>query len=221
MMDLTEIEGLTPEQVEAISNLHNADIEGLKTKNGELLGKMDSFKGELTTKEQSLEEARKAAADAEIKALESQGKYEEAKKLSESELAKMVAREKELTQKAQDALKQRDLKDVKFSILSKVQDELKAPAEAMLNSITDITYDENGNALTSIKYADKEFSNTADFLEFAQTDSTWSALLGAPMTQGLDVKKSNAKGGGNLSSKPFNQMTMAEKKLYMDSKNKV
>lgn len=191
---------------------------GLKKKNSELFEQIDKYKGEIGKSSETVEEARAVALKAETEKLEALGKYEEAQKLREQERTELVAKAEENAKKAQDALKQRDLKDVKFSILSEVKAELKAPAEAMLNSITDITYDENGNAVTSIRYADKEFSNTADFLEFAKTDSTWSALLGAPMTKGLDVKKSNAQGGGNISNKPFNQMTMAEKKAYMDSK---
>ena len=100
MMDLTEIEGLTPEQVEAITALHSQDVEGLKGKNTELLGKFDSFKTELSAKEQAIEDAREAAKQAEITALESQGKYEEAKKLSESQLAKAMAAQQEIAQTA-------------------------------------------------------------------------------------------------------------------------
>lgn len=213
MMDLTGIEGLTTEQVEAITALHSQDVEGLKGKNTELLGKMDGYKGDLTAKEQALEDARKVAADAEIKSLESQGKYEEAKKLNESELAKMVAREQELTKSAQGALKQRDLKDVKFGILSKVQEPLRQAAEALLDKITDVTYDDSKNAIPSIKYADKEFNNTADFLEFAKTDPTFSALLGAPNTQGFDVNKTNAKGFSGVSR---SKMSADEKAAFIE-----
>ena len=190
------VEDLADKSPEDILALVSANEEGLKGKNTELLGKMDGYKGDLTAKEQALEDARKVAADAEIKSLESQGKYEEAKKLNELELAKMVAREQELTKSAQGALKQRDLKDVKFGILSKVQEPLRQAAEALLDKITDVTYDDSKNAIPSIKWAEQEFNNTGDFLEFAKTDATFSALLGAPNTQGFDVNKSNAKGAG-------------------------
>lgn len=212
-MDLTGIEGLTPEQVEAINSLHQTDVNGLKDKNAELLGKMDTFKGELSAKEQAIEDARKVAADAEIKVLESQGKYEEALSLREKERAELVGKAETETNRVKDLLKQRDLGDIKSSILAGVQESLRPAADAMLNSIANVAYDEAGKALVSIKYADKEFSNTADFMEFAKTDSTWSALLGAPNTQGFDVNNSNAQGAGNASRKT---MKADDKAAYIE-----
>ena len=105
-----------------------------------------------------------------------------------------------------DMLKQRDLKDIHFDILSKVDSNLQAPAQAMLNTMTDITYGENGEVTISIKCGEKEFNNTADFLVHAETDATWKAMLKAPDTKGIDVHNSNAQGGGN-DSKQTTQKT--------------
>ena len=220
-MDLTGIEGLTEAQIEAITAKHNDDVTGLKNKNTELLGKMDSFKGEMSETAKAIEEARQVAVKAEAEKQEALGNYAEAQKLREQERAELVAKAEGAAKQAQEALKQRDLKDVQSDILSKVREDLKAPAKAMLDTISDIAYDEQGNAKPVIAYAGKRFNSTAEFLEFASTDSTWSAMFEAPKTKGLDVHSSNAQGGVELSGKKLNEMTMAEKKAYMKTKYKV
>ena len=196
-MDLSLIEGLTEAQIAAIQAVHDNDLTGLKGKNSELLGKMDSYKSEVTASSLAIEEARQVAVTAEAEKQEALGNYAEAQKLREAERAELVAKANAQADKAQNMLKQRDLKDVHFDILNKVGDNLQAPAQAMLNAMTDISYGENGETNVSIKCGDKEFSNTVDFLAHAETDATWQAMLKAPETKGLDVHNSNAQGGGN------------------------
>ena len=209
-MDLTGIEGLTEAQITAIQAVHDTDVTGLKGKNSELLGKMDSYKSEVTASSLAIEEARQVAVTAEAEKQEALGNYAEAQKLREAERAELVAKANAQADKAQNMLKQRDLKDVHFDILSKVGENLQAPAQAMLNAMTDISYGENGEVNTSIKAGDKEFSNTVDFLAWADTDPTWKAMLKAPETKGLSVSKSNAQGGG-ISGKKYSDMTLSER----------
>ncbi len=196
-MELSTIEGLTEAQITAIKALHDTDVTGLKDKNTELLGKMDGYKTDAQKNADSIEEARQTAVRAKEAQLLAEGKYEEAQQLRETERADLVATANTEKEKAQNMLKQRDLKDVHFDILNKVGDNLQAPAQAMLNAMTDISYGENGETNVSIKCGDKEFSNTVDFLAHAETDATWQAMLKAPETKGLDVHNSNAQGGGN------------------------
>jgi len=219
-MDLTGIEGLTEAQIEAITAKHNDDVTGLKNKNTELLGKMDSFKGEMSESAKAIEEARQVAVKAEAEKQEALGNYAEAQTLREQERAELVAKAEGEAKAAKEMLKQRDLKDVHFDVLTNVHPDLKAPAQAMLNMITDITYDENGNAVPTISYDGKQFNTTADFLEFAKTNPTWSAMLKAPNTKGINVHSSNTQGGGELSNKPIGEMTMSEKKAFLAHKFK-
>ena len=200
-MDLSTIEGLTEAQISAIQAAHDNDITGLKTKNSELLGKMDSYKGEVSASAQAIEEARQVAVKAEAEKQEALGNYAEAQKLREQERAELVAKADAEAKKAMDMLKQRDLKDVHFDILGKVDSNLAPAAQAMLSGMTDISYDENGQPVVTIKCGDKKFSNTADFLAHAETDATWKAMLKAPDTKGINVHNSNAQGGG-MSNKP-------------------
>ena len=205
-MDLSNIEGLTEAQISAIQAAHDNDVTGLKSKNSELLGKMDSYKGEATASAQAIEEARQVAVTAEAEKQEALGNYAEAQKLREAERAELVAKADTQAKKAMDMLKQRDLKDIHFDILSKVGENLQAPAQAMLNTMTDISYGENGEITISIRCGEKDFNNTADFLMHAETDATWKAMLKAPDTKGIDVHNSNAQGGGN-DSKQTTQKT--------------
>jgi len=209
-MDLSTIEGLTEAQITAIQAVHDTDVTGLKGKNSELLGKMDEYKTDAQRNADSIEEARQTAVKAKEAQLLAEGKYEEAQALRETERADLVATANTEKEKAQNMLKQRDLKDVHFDILSKVGENLQAPAQAMLNAMTDISYGENGEVNTSIKAGDKEFSNTVDFLAWADTDPTWKAMLKAPETKGLSVSKSNAQGGG-ISGKKYSDMTLSER----------
>jgi len=209
-MDLTGIEGLTEAQITAIQAVHDTDVTGLKNKNTELLGKFDEYKTDAQKNAESIEEARQVAVKAEAEKQEALGNYAEAQKLRETERAELVAKAEGQAKKAQDALKQRDLKDVHFDILQKVSESLHAPAQAMLDKMTDIAYGENGEVNKSIKWGDKEFSNTVDFLAHAENDATWKAMLKAPETKGLDVHNSNAQGSGN-SGKKYSDMTLKER----------
>jgi hypothetical protein len=209
-MNLTEIEGLTSEQITAIQSMHDTDVTGLKGKNSELLGKMDEYKTDAQKNADSIEEARKATVTATEAKLLAEGKYEEAQALRETERADLVASANTEKEKAQGMLKQRDMKDVHFDILGKIDSNLVPAAQAMLNGMTDITYGDNGQPIISIKCGDKEFSNTVDFLAHADTDATWKAMLKAPETQGLDVHNSNAQGGGN-SGKKYSDMSLQER----------
>ena len=213
-MNLTEIEGLTSEQITAIQTMHDTDVTGLKGKNSELLGKMDEYKTDAQKNADSIEEARLSAVTAKEAQLLAEGKYEEAQSLREEERATLVAQANTEKEKAQGMLKQRDMKDVHFDILQKVGENLQAPAQAMLNSMTDITYGDNGQPIVSIKCGDKEFSNTVDFLAHAETDATWKAMLKAPDTKGIDVHNSNAQGGGNTTGKKYSDMTLSERAAH-------
>lgn len=215
-MDLSTIEGLTEAQITAIQAVHDVDVTGLKGKNSELLGKMDEYKTDAQRNADSIEEARKATVAATEAKLLAEGKYEEAQALRETERADLVASANTEKEKAQSMLKQRDLKDVHFDILGKVDSNLAPAAQAMLNGMTDITYSENGQPIVTIKCGDKEFNNTADFLTHAETDATWKAMLKAPQTQGLKVNNSNAQGSG-IATTNYKDMTIEQKAEWLSN----
>ncbi len=189
--------GFDEEKAKEVIALHEDDITGLKDKNSELLGKISGSKAEIEAQQQAVEDARQVAAAAKEAELKAAGDMEGLKKHYEAELAEQTALLTQSAEKANDMLKQRDLKDVHFDILSKVRDNLAPAAQAMLNAATDINYDEDGNKTISIRSGDKEFNSTADFLTHAETDVTWSAMLKAPDTKGVGATQSSGQAAGN------------------------
>ena len=174
-----------------------ADNEkGLKASRDDWMSQANEAKGGLSEKDQAIEDARLAAVEANKAKLIAEGNFAEAQKVGEEERAKLVATANEQAAAAQSALKQRDLKDVHFDILSKVHPDLRLAAQALLNSNSDISYDEANKPTASIKMGDKVFNTTAEFLEAANTDATWNAMLAAPNTKGAGAHNSGSEGAG-------------------------
>jgi len=200
-MDLSGIEGLSEEHQAAIMAAHNADVEGLKANNTKLMDEAKKAKTSVGEKDLAIEEARKVAADAEAKALESQGKYEEAQKLREDERAKLVAEANANADKYKNALEAKDIIEAKSPILSKVLDQFQPAAEAVLNNAISITYDESGNAKTMYKHGDKEFSSQAEFLDGVKDDAMWSGMLKGADSSGAGTKQSGNSGASSTGDK--------------------
>ena len=121
-MDLTKIEGLTEEQIALISAMHDADTEGLKNKNTELLGKLSNGKSEQESLAQAIEDARQVASKAEEEKLKANNDMEGLRKHYEAQLAEQTAGHKAQAEKATDLIKQRDKQDFMNTVLSKVDD---------------------------------------------------------------------------------------------------
>jgi len=185
--------GLDEDKAKEALALHEEDVTGLKNKNTELLGKFDAYKSELSTKDQTIEEARQAAVKAQEDKLLAEGKYKEAQELREQERAELVAKAEAQAKAATDALKRRDLQEVHSDIMRGVHENFTPAAQALLAANTEVTYGENGEKKVTIRHGDKEFNSTADFKEFAKTDPTWSAMLSAPDTKGVGA--TNTTGG--------------------------
>ena len=185
--------GLDEDKAKEALALHEEDVTGLKNKNTELLGKFDTYKNELSTKDQAIEEARQVAAAAKEAELKAAGDVEGLKKHYETELANATALLNSEKEAAQNALKQRDLQEVHSDIMRGVHENFTPAAQALLAANTEVTYGENGEKKVTIRHGDKEFNSTADFKEFAKTDPTWSAMLSAPDTKGVGA--TNTTGG--------------------------
>ncbi len=180
--------GLDEDKAKEALSLHDADITGLKSKNSELLNKIDGYKGQMSEQERAVEEARKVAAEKEEARLKAEGDIEGLKKHYETQLAEATAQLSSEKEAAQNALKQRDLSEVHSEIMRGVHENFAPAAQALLNANTSVAYDEQGNKTVTIAHGDKQFNSVADFKEFAKTDSTWSAMLSAPNTQGIGAE---------------------------------
>lgn len=130
---IEEIEGLTPEQIEAI----NAKAKGLADKNAELLGKYNSTK---TAAEAELEALKQFKSNAEIKAAEDAKNWEEATRLKEEahakELEKLTSQNSQNSELITKLLIDDGLNKALDGV--KVNPTLKAGAEAMLRSTATI-----------------------------------------------------------------------------------
>jgi len=183
----------TPDE---IADMVKKNESGLKSKNDELLGKLekqDELKSSAEESRRIAEEARKAAVEAEEAKLLAEGKYQEAQELREKERANLVAQANAEAEKAREMLRQRDLQEVHSDIMRGVHENFTPAAQALLAANAEVTYGENGEKKVTIRHGDKEFNSTADFKEFAKTDPTWSAMLSAPDTKGVGA--TNTTGG--------------------------
>ena len=81
-MHLSGVEGLTPEQIEAITAQHTLSTEGLANKNAELLNEKKTVQQRLNDESQALEDSRLAAVKANEEALK------ELRKMSDVDFAK-------------------------------------------------------------------------------------------------------------------------------------
>ena len=195
MFDLSIIEGLDDTQQKAILAAHDEDVTGLKSKNSELLGKIDDNKTAVSESERIVEEARQATVNAKQETLEAKGLYAEAKKLGEEERATLIAKAETETNTVKDLLRQRDIGDVRSDILAKVHDNFTPAAKAMLREAMEVEYNDEGKPTVTIRLGDAKL-NKADFLKQAETDPTWSAMLKAPDTKGSGA---NGSQGGQAS----------------------
>ena len=188
-MDLSSIEGLTEEQRAAVMAAHESDVEGLKNQQKKLVDEAKSAKTAASENAATVEEARKAAADAEARALESQGKYEEAQKVREEERAKLVAEASAERDKAIQALDMFHKINALNGVLNNVLDQFKPAAEAVLNQNISVTYDDEGNAKAVYKYGEQEFSSASDFINGVGDDAMWSGMLKGAVSSGAGTKQ--------------------------------
>ena len=194
-MDLSSIEGLTEDQRAAVIAAHESDVEGLKNQQKKLVDEAKSAKAAASENAATVEEARKAASDAEARALESQGKYDEAQKIREEERAKLVAEANANADKYKDTLDMFHKNNALNGVLNNVLDQFKPAAEAVLNQNISVTYDDDGNAKAVYKYGEQEFSSASDFINGVGDDAMWSGMLKGAVSSGAGTKQS-----GNVSA---------------------
>lgn len=186
-MDLTKIEGLTEEQQAAIIAQYDADISGLKSKNDELLSEKKSVQQSAQEKEKALEEARKAAQDAKAKELEAQGKYEEAQKLREEERAKLVAEAEQKAELAQSNLDKYHKTSALNSVMNLIHDDFKEVSSALLSNMLNISYNDQGEAITEFKHNGEVVAKNVDeFKGWAVGQGAFKRILKGVDSSGAD-----------------------------------
>ncbi len=208
IMDLSQIEGLTEDQVAAITAMHNSETEGLRNKNDQILGEKKTFQQQVEEKAQALEDARKAAVAAEEQKLIANGETEKLKAHYETQLAEQTATAQSLAEKAQNALLQRDKSSVLNSALSMIHDDYKDLAKAQLSNMLEISYNEDNLAITTFKHDGKVIANNIDeFKSWAGEQSQFKVIMKGVNSGGAGTEQSK----GGFSSKPHKEYTDKER----------
>lgn len=176
--DLSKIEGLTEEQQSAIIALAEESEKGLKSKTEELLGELKATKAKIGESESAAEEARRLAAEKEELRLKAEGDIEGLKKHYEAQLSEHTAKLRMESERAQNALLERDKSLINSQIKSKCDLDRFGPfVEAMLEKAVSVSYNEEGKAVTELKLGDQSFSDVESFLSRAEKDSSWQNVL--------------------------------------------
>lgn len=196
-MDLTKIEGLTEDQIAAITAQYDDDVSGLRNKNEQLLSEKKTVQQSAQEKEQALEEARKAAQDAKAKELEAQGKYEEAQKLREEERAKLVAEAEQKAELAQSNLDKYHKTSALNSAMNLIHDDFKDLSKAMLSNMLNISYNDQGEAVTEFKHNGEVIAkNVEEFKGWASEQDSFKRILKGVDSGGAGSSNNSRNAGG-------------------------
>jgi predicted nuclease with TOPRIM domain len=208
-MDLSKIEGLSEDQQAAIMAQFNTGIEGLKNKNSELINEKKNVQQANEEKEQALEDARKAALNAEEQRLKLAGDMDGLKTHFEQQLAEQTAKANEAAEKAQTALLSRDKQSVLGKALALIHDDFKAVSTPMLSSMIDISYNDKGEAVTSFKNNGEVIAtDVSTFQSWAEKQDTFKNIL-----NGVNSSGAGATQTGSASGKP---LTLTEKAIMLN-----
>ena len=213
MVDLSTIEGLNEEQTAQLTALFDNEVGGLKNKVDQLLGEKKSVQAGLSEKEQALEDARKAAVAAHEEKLISEGKVDELKKHYEDQLASTTAELKAAADAKAEALLDRDRKDVLNQINNLVDDDFKDVSSAMLSNMLKISYNDEGQAITSFEHEGKVVASSVDeFKGWAGEQPSFKRILKGVDSGGAGTERSGsgASSAGNTIEQKLAQRLKAQ-----------
>lgn len=195
-LDLSKIEGLTDEQIAAISQLHESETAGLVSKTQELLNEKKTVQATAQEQASALEQARQAAVKAEEEKLLAEGRYKEAQELREKERAELVAKAENEAKIAKDNLEKYHRSNALNSALSMIHDDFKELSSAKLDSMIKIDYNEQGEALTKfINNGEVVASSVDEFKGWAAEQDSFKRIMNGVNSSGAGA--SNANGGAN------------------------
>ena len=210
MVDLTKIDGLNEEQTAQLSALFDQEVGGLKSKVDELLGEKKTVQQGLSEKEQALGDARIAANKLAEEKLIAEGKYAEALELREKETAELTAKLEQEAKIAKDALMDRDKGAVLNQVSSLVHDDYKDLSKPMLSNMLKISYNDQGEAITSFEHEGKVVANNVEeFKGWASEQATLKKILKGVDSSGAGTSQSRS--GASMTNKPYSEMTLQER----------
>ena len=209
-MDLSKVEGLTAEQLEAIKAEHDISIEGLRNKNEQLLGEKKTVQATVAEQAQIAEDARQAAVRAEEERLKASKDVEGLKTHYEQQLAEATASANEAAEAARGALLQRDKGSVLGQVKSLIHEDFRELAEASLSNMLKVSYNDQQQPITTFEHNGQVVAKSIDeFKSWASEQDSFKKIL-----KGVDSSGAGATRTGGASGKP---MTLTEKALAMNA----
>lgn len=194
--------GLTEEQAKAAIEKHEAEIEGLKSKNQELLGKVSKEKEKKQASESEIERLRQLEQKLQIEEAEAKKNYEEALEMVRQTESKKAKELEEKLNGSESMLRKLIVDNGLDAELDKahVNPALKQAAKSMLASQLVV---KDGQAVTS------EGQSIQDLVgNWTSTDEGKAFILAQKNTGGGGQGSS---GAGNPVDKKFSEMSLAEK----------
>ena len=151
--------------------------------------------------EDKAEEARLAAVEAEKQRLANEGKFEELKSLHEKELAEATAKSNKLAETAQANLDKYHHGNALNGALSLIHDNFKAVSEAMLSNMINVSYNEQGEPLTTFKHNGEVVANNVEeFKGWALTQDSFKHIMNGVDSGGAGSSNTGGAGASNKSS---------------------
>lgn len=193
IMDFSKIEGLTEEQQSALSTLFDSELSGIKAKNEELLGEKKTVQQLAAEKDQALSDARAAAAKAEEERLKLAGDVDGLKKHYEEQLANATASANEAAERAKNALLSRDKDSVLNKALGLIHDDYKDVVTDKLSNMLKISYNDQGNAITTFESNGEVVANNIDeFKSWAAEQPSFKKIMNGVNSSGANTQQSGS-----------------------------
>jgi len=169
----------------------DAATTGLVNKNNELLGEKKTAMQSVSDQNDALTLARQAATDAEEQRLKLAGDVDGLKSHYESQLAEATATANAAAEKANAALLSRDKGSVLNDALSLIHDDFKILAKAELSNMLKISYNDQGEAITTFEYEGKVVANNVEeFKGWAGEQSAFKKILNGVDSSGANTQQS-------------------------------
>jgi len=191
-MDLSKFD-LSEETAAEIKALHNAETEGLRNKNDQLLGEKKSIQGTVAEQAQIAEDARQAAVKAEEARLKAANDMDGLKSHYETQLAEQTAAANDLAKKAQDALHSRDKGTVLNQLNNLIHDDFKELAGAQLSNMLKVGYNDQQQPVTTFEYEGKVVASSVDeFKGWASEQPQFAKILKGVDSSGAGTTRSHS-----------------------------
>jgi len=179
----------------AIQDAVDAATTGLVNKNNELIGELrtgrDKYNEKIGTAEQELSDARAAAVKAEEDRLKLAGDVDGLKSHYETQLAETTANANQARELAEERLNKIHKDRAINEILNGVDDRFKPFVKTQLASSTKISYNDQGEAVTTITDNGNNYSSVKDFFDGVKDSDSWKSVLKGVDSSGASTKQSN------------------------------